>query len=1099
MARIIEFEGRRIEVPADATDAEIATILEGPAGPPSAHKAAEKPTPGASGFIEVEAPDGTIVEFPAGTPYDVMTQAMRQRFGGPQTGPASPAAPNYGVTFDDLIPRPGSQITFDDLIPQTPTQRAMAEQNAMTRPPTPQSVAEIAARPPAPRTWGDTASDAWNYAASTGAIMGREGRRVIAMAAGAPVDLVNNLPRVPAMAQAAVNWAIPAARNLPQIPDPGRISDMGGGRTEPFGGSESIDRALGAPIDVVEAVMRPPQGDVQGPQMPWREGPVPQDAFQRVAGRIGGELGAAMIPAAGALAVAGRVGREGARQMGPVARFMVEPAAVDPTGFVRREAANAGAAGLGAGIANEAVGNPQRGDNFVSDFAGSMGGIATLGAGKAIIGAGGNALSALFGGGRYADEVAREAVASRIMANSSEIGRQMTEGRPIDTSPLVEALRRPSQAETLIPGYQANIADRTGDPSLATFAFNQDMRSPGAANSRTARNEAAVSSTMDRMAPDGDPAQFRAALQSGRDVQIAEATAAARQAEAGFAAASQQVQPTMRDATARGSSIRSALQDRADAVQTNVVQPAWEPMNQPVPTDVNPLVQRFAQRDATLPANDAARFRPAEADVVKGMAPDAAPAPVSTGLLDASGQPIMRQPPAPDPRVPMSEITAVRGGLSDDIMAAERAGRLNEARVLRGYRVDVDAAIKEALPAELAGAYENARALTRDFKDRFARQGTAIGDTLMRREGGMYALDDSAVPARFVQPDSGRVNDFRALMREVGTDPRARNGVADEILADVQSSGLLQRPEQLQRYMNERGIMLGEFPELRQKLQAAAEASRGMTAAQQAARETEQRLTTPGRSAVASYLKYADEATVDAVRTITTGPRPAEAMRELLDAAGNTPEAIANARAALWEAVKRQRNLAPGLGGEERWNGRKLQQLVNDPKFNAAARVLWRDNPEEFDQIRAVFNALAGSERSTAARLPGTSGTRQALLGGFDPALSAASVASRIRSVNRSQLSPSIAAIDLAATWLRRRSAQVQSRAIDTIASAAVNNPGMAATLLEEFNPADWAARRRLILQKYGVRATQLVNLLDEAQDDDPVKDAIMRQPEGRR
>ena len=42
-------------------------------------------------MIEVEAPDGSVVEFPDGTPDDVMASAMRQKFGGPE--PSQPSAP----------------------------------------------------------------------------------------------------------------------------------------------------------------------------------------------------------------------------------------------------------------------------------------------------------------------------------------------------------------------------------------------------------------------------------------------------------------------------------------------------------------------------------------------------------------------------------------------------------------------------------------------------------------------------------------------------------------------------------------------------------------------------------------------------------------------------------------------------------------------------------------------------------------------------------------------------------------------------------------------------------------------------------------------
>nr|WP_156935563.1 MULTISPECIES: hypothetical protein [unclassified Mesorhizobium] len=81
--------------------------------------------------IEVKAPDGTTVRFPAGTPDDVMTKAMRETFGGPADpaatpaadGPwtkyAAPAAPAGGNNIESLIrgteQAPASMSTAKDV------------------------------------------------------------------------------------------------------------------------------------------------------------------------------------------------------------------------------------------------------------------------------------------------------------------------------------------------------------------------------------------------------------------------------------------------------------------------------------------------------------------------------------------------------------------------------------------------------------------------------------------------------------------------------------------------------------------------------------------------------------------------------------------------------------------------------------------------------------------------------------------------------------------------------------------------------------------------------------------------------------------------
>jgi hypothetical protein len=44
-------------------------------------------------MIQIQAPNGDIVNFPDGTPDETMTRAMRAEYGGPST-PASPSAPS---------------------------------------------------------------------------------------------------------------------------------------------------------------------------------------------------------------------------------------------------------------------------------------------------------------------------------------------------------------------------------------------------------------------------------------------------------------------------------------------------------------------------------------------------------------------------------------------------------------------------------------------------------------------------------------------------------------------------------------------------------------------------------------------------------------------------------------------------------------------------------------------------------------------------------------------------------------------------------------------------------------------------------------------
>jgi hypothetical protein len=379
---------------------------------------------------------------------------------------------------------------------------------------------------------------------------------------------------------------------------------------------------------------------------------------------------------------------------------------------------------------------------------------------------------------------------------------------------------------------------------------------------------------------------------------------------------------------------------------------------------------------------------------------------------------------------------------------------------------------------------QRARDTSRWVNERFNRPGDPLALTASRKEG-RPDVPDSAVAGKFVQPDTGQVSNLDRLFAETDLSSQGANtrqAIRDEILSRLPREGSGEIGEFMQRYSG----ALSRFPGLEAEIRDAAGAAGRAETTRATATAARRDLTTPGRSPEASYLKYSNDRLLDSVRSVISDPDPRAATRQLLDAAGRSRASIENARAAFWADIQDTTEMtARGITGEQRWSAAKLRNLLDDPKRGAVAEELYADDPKQIEDIATVFDALANAENSVRAKAAGTSGTAQgrgAVTGRFDPALSASSLASRVRSVHRGQLSPGIAAIDVLTTWMRRRSAQVQARAIDSLASAVVNNPDLAADLLEQFNPADYAAKRRTILQKYGVRATQVLNLLDEAQ-----------------
>lgn len=905
-------------------------------------------------------------------------------------------------------------------------------------------------------------------------------RQGLSMIAGAPVDLVNNAPRM--------------ANLLPGVDGVGPITE------NPVGGREMIDEILRLGGLV--------------PDFQPRTGP------ERIINRMGEELGSTAIPVAGVVAKATSMPIQTVNRMAAAPRNLgegiagqfLQPAAVSPSGLIGRETGYAVGGGLGAGMANELAGENK---GVLSDLLGSIGGVGATAAASSVVGLGGNVVAGATNSPNFADDVANSAVAERIINSSTQAQQQAARLADAGISPtqlstddLVAALRSPAAVEDAVPGYRANIADRTQDPGLATLTYNTDAISPGAASARRVGNEAAVNERMTAITPDGDPGRFRANLQSGVDNQIGTAQAA-RDAEKGvFESIEQALQPIMNDATARGSSIRAALSDAYGSAQDRVRGIYGQIDGDRTLLDPTDLVQRTKSVDMNLAPNDAKRFRPTEADTIQEMMPDKRAPLRETGLVNQFNRPIFSEAPTasanpgnvpalpgeaigrPGTTVPMSDVSAIRTGLTDDLRAAKAAGNTQQARVLGRYIEAVDGYLDDSLPEGLRAALDEARTARRDVGDRFERPGTALEGVLSRREGGGYALDDSAVPARFAQPDQGRLTDLRAALAEAGNDPRLRDGLADEVRSTVVRNGLLAKPQALGKFMAERQVLLSEFPELRAQLGAAGASRAALEEAERVAADTAKRLTTPGRSAEASYLKNVEDPSA-AIRSVIANPNPRQAVADLASTAAS-PQAKIDLRAALWAEVRRAGALkGDGMTGKTRWNGKDLRALFDDPKFSAVADELWADDPQDLAAIKNVFAALASAEGSTRARAPGTSGTPQSLAGNFDAALTASSIASRARSVSRGQLSPTIAAVDILGTWLRKRSAQVQSRAIDQITAAVVNNPGMAADLLERYNPATAAARRKMLTQKYGVRATSLLNTLDEAENEDPVLDAI--------
>lgn len=978
--------------------AQPAPAASGPWDKYAAQTAPQPAAQAAAGMIEVEIPDGRILEFPAGTSQDVMRGAI-----------------------DKLLAEP------------TPASGAAA--GAMPSPVTPPAYSDGSVAPTAPAPGQEEDAGFWSWAGDTATDVAgsaaRGLRKGVSNMAGAPVELVNASPMLGNL--------LPGEQGMTPMSD------------NPVGGAQWFDKLL--------------RGGVSGVSEPIIPDYQPQTLPGRIASRVGEELGAAAVPIAGAAGKAASLTADAARtsvpaidaarRMNPVARTLVEPMLVNPGRTLRREGAYAAAAGTGAQAANELATQDDEG-TWWSDLLGSAAGMTALGTAGAVGRLGKHVAGAVRGDTSMMEDVAGQIVSSRIIDNSSEMQAAYSQGGRVAVNPdqLARRLESPSRAELAFPGYKADIADRAQDPGISVLAYNTNTVLPGAAAARRNANAEVIDDWFTTNAPEGNASELRAALERGAQQRIGAASDEAAGAGRAFDSALSDITP-QRGPVDRGYAIRAGLAARADADKTAIAD-MYGRIDGTLPIDAAALRQRMDALTENLPVNDRLRFRPAETDVPAQL-PDQAP---------------------------VSEAMSIRSGLSSDIRSTDNP---QQRRIAGQYLDEVDEYIRSALPEDQRALMDQAKAARLDYGRRFEDRG-AVPEIMRETGRGQYSMPNEIVAGRVTSGPT----DYQAVMREAGSDPAARRAVADQIRDEALQANAIRSPEALARFVQDRNFALQDFPEVRNALERAGTSRQTMEAAQANAKQVERNLAPGGPSAAGQYLKYDDTGTRQAIKTAWNSAQPERAIRDLLDVAGDTPSTRAAANAALWEEVKGVGQLSArtetGDDGVTRWSGRKLQQRLNDPRFARTAAILWEDNPEHLSNVRAAADALAGAEGSLRAKAPGSSGTAQALSGKYDASMSTASIASRMRSVNRGQLSPTIAVVDVLSTFLRNRAGKVQAKAIDEMMARAINDPNFAAALLRKHNPADEAAMKRAFLGKFGVRVPTVANILagDDSDEADP-------------
>ncbi|WGT48909.1 hypothetical protein [Thioclava nitratireducens] len=826
----------------------------------------------------------------------------------------------------------------------------------------------------------------------------------------------------------------------------------------PVGGAASIDKALR-----------------YGGAVPTYE---PQTGVGRFADRAMQDVGAAAVPVVAGGALARSLGAEGVRALesfsathpetwGPgIAKNLAAPMAAAPARTAAKELAVGAGAGAGAATANEI-----KPDSWVAELLGGIGGASAVGIGRNVAGNIGNIWRAVSGSPKYTSRVVEENAADTLASNSDMVARQSVDaplGTGMNTDPLVAALREPAPVESVVPGFRATAANRTGDAGLGALEAAR-TRGPnqGRFTDAAAANSTAVERAVGEVAPTQPSAALSDAMQAERSRRLSEADALAQMfgQEADRAAAPFGINTTRAE---RGGAIREDLTAARDAArgQTDA---AYDNLR-------NSTGFAGAQGSGDALRAAVANAKGTLTETRKGLLPEVTIDRVLNSLDE--GAPVSLTEVV-DLDSELSRLQ--RAALADP--RAEKGGR-NAAEAIGRVRTALDDYLQGAMTPEQRDALASAKQAKLNEADAFARPGSPIASALAEGEGGRPKMRDDRVASTFSDPQN--IDELFAR----ATTPQTREAVKQEIL----SRGDFSSSKGAEQFMQDYGEQMKRFPGLEAEVRTAASKRAAAEGAQASAEQIAKDIGENGTSAVAKYLRYGDETAARAMRQVLrNNPRPADTMDEILSFVGNDPHAIQGARRAFWDVMEqegRNQNLATmSADGTMAWAPKKWKAFLDDRGVAAAAERLYRDDPEQLQRIRDIATTLrqAGVQpaQRTAANPSGTALMHR------NKTLTLAEVQAKGYEVARRRVNPIYMVTYLAGRLANRAVAKQAAQAYEMALDKALIDPEYAAKLLSENNPANRAALRQM---SKGWMGNELSNAMASdlaTKDSDPTIDAL--------
>jgi hypothetical protein len=1001
---------------------------------------------------KVQMPDGTMLHFPAGMSEAAMIDAIKS------LGPGAHAAPP---------PAPAAPATTIGSWRDAP-------------------VVKVAAPAPLPvdeeQSLVDTIMGYGGEALDTGAFVTQELARGVTQILGLPSDLVN---------------ASPMLLNL--LPGEQGMTPMS---PNPPAGSKHLWEMFSAPREAAIEYVENPIRDAIGAEQIQRNKQgnydlTPDNAFERVAGRVMEEIGAAAVPGLGLVRAGAKMGTAGARAMQEGSGFVqrqvgkaVESAAVDPAKFLSKEALYASSAGAGAGLAREAVSDGDAktttGTEALADLFGAFGGVGSVALADATQRTLRDGASAITG--RGSSTLVRDAVAGEL-GRSADV--PITPSGALDTEALATSLSGGGNASRAVPGFQESTADVAQNPGLASLEYSRQSGSnAGTFTQRRQANQRATNEAIESLAPDATPGTFRETLSARRDDALSGAENKQYVAQQEFDEAAMDL-AAAQTGEARGQTIRVALDD-ALAKAKVVEREAWAGIDGEV--DPSGLKAAFEEvtESLTLAERQVVSGDSGTLSIPSRLSKDVAVDEDAALIAQVFGGEAAEEAPE---LARLAEITTLRGSLTDKARAARSAGDNNAARVLDKYVARIDDFLDGAAP-EIVQQMEEARAVTRNLNDRFTRPGTPVAETLSRNQG-QPRTPESQVAPKFVQSDEGQASGIDTLLRETNNAPDVRAALEDQIRAGAEP--LLDNPARLEKFLGQYEQVFQKFPELRDEFGTAAALKRNLDETTKARKGIERDLGTPeqpGRGAVGKYLQFGDERAVDAMSGVVNAKDPAAAVDELLSFTGGEPKAIEGAKSAFWQLMRRDATSTAittrSPDGELAWRPQSLYNFLQDPKKRTVAERLYANDPKQLQRVDEIAKALLEVDTRVTAKAPNSSGTPQALAKS-EVLPSTETIGAYVFAYKRGQVGLPFIGLRLVSTIARRAALRGKTREFQELLDEALLNPKVAEALLKEHNPASVAAMTRTAKTWMGNRANAVAGLLeDDPTEDEELQNLIM-------